>query len=104
MQNGIAEGLLKEIRKIWTIKETGVLEPGRIGELTYTGLTIERGEDLKLVIHQKRYLEDVLVRWQMERCNPSKTTGEIDGFNLQKKRENGRGEEVRERDALKDVA
>ena len=67
--------LFKAIASIWELTEPDFVEPCTDGSLTFLGTQIEFFKSGKAVLHQSKYISDLLRKYDMLDCKPSRSLG-----------------------------
>lgn len=76
---GLLRSMYKQLKEIWETTEPEILEPDQRGALRFLGTELEiipEGENEGILIHQKRYAEDLLKRFNLHKCKGASTPGE----------------------------
>ena len=62
------------LKSIWSCKSTGSVRYGSRDEATYLSSTIKATKD-GYILHQQKFVEDLLKSWGMDECRPAATIG-----------------------------
>ena len=77
----VVHAVLNAIGGLWQSSEPTVLEAHDQGRtLRFCGVDVERLADVGLRLHQKRYVQDLLVKWGLGEAKHATTTGDPEPF------------------------
>ena len=74
----VRQALCTVLESTWTCKRTGEVRYKSTDEAVYLSATIQGTSDGAYLLHQQRFIEDLLKCWSMDSCRPSTTPGSDD--------------------------
>lgn len=75
-RHSIIKAFFKALGNIYDTTEPEYMIPGRRSHIRYLGMEIDMFETGHVIIHQDRYIEDVLKKFGLDECRPAATTGD----------------------------
>ena len=74
----VRQALCTVLESTWTCKRTGEVRYKSTDEAVYLSATIQGTSDGAYLLHQQKFVEDLLKCWSMDSCRPSTTPGSDD--------------------------